>query len=112
MGFSQGARVVAGLLLQRERGQGGGGRGGVGGWLEGVRFGVLLNGTFPAMVPVSVSVPVAELGQGEGVGLVAVPTLHVHGLLDAYLAQSRALLEGIVTRRGLFCWRWVLGTIC
>jgi len=64
MGISQGARLVAGLLLEREQGQGGA-RGG-GGWLDGVRFGVLLNGTFPAMLPVSVPVPVPELGQGEG----------------------------------------------
>ncbi len=95
MGISQGARLVAGLLLEREQGQGGA-RGG-GGWLDGVRFGVLLNGTFPAMLPVSVPVPVPvpELGQGEGgVGVVAVPTLHVHGLLDPSLAQSRALLGG------------------
>ena len=73
MGFSQGARVATGLLSCRQHKQ-----------FSSLKFGVLLNGSYPAMLP---SPELCSLGE------ISVPTVHVHGLLDQFLPQSRMLLD-------------------
>ena len=73
LGFSQGARTVAGLLLeqqlkQRKEGADWGG--------EGLSFGVMLNGTTPPLT--------ANLTDGEKMERISVPSLHVVGRDDPW----------------------------
>lgn len=75
MGFSQGARVATGLLSWRGHE-----------YFSSLRFGIMLNGSYPAMLP-SLLVGSCPLDK------ISNPTLHIHGLLDQFLAQSRMLLD-------------------
>lgn len=75
LGFSQGARVATGLLLARHDPR-----------FATLQTGVLINSTFPAMLPDMID------ENQDADESVTVPTVNVHGLLDPYLPQSRALL--------------------
>lgn len=72
MGFSQGARVVAGILQSSGIEQ-----------FASLKFGVLLNATYP---------PMLISGHLQANARVYIPTIHVHGVFDEYLPQSRKLL--------------------
>lgn len=76
MGFSQGAQVAAGILLRKQTGE-----------LKSqhLRFGVLLAGTYP---------PICQPTQahGECDQQIRIPTVHMHGSDDAYLAHGKTLL--------------------
>jgi predicted esterase len=75
MGFSQGARVATGLLSWRGHKH-----------FSSLKFGIMLNGSYPAMLPslLKGSCPLYKI---------SIPTVHIHGLLDQFLAQSRMLLD-------------------
>ena len=76
LGFSQGARLATGLLLEHQLGKGID-------WGAGVGFGVICNGT---------SLPLtSELSQEEKEVKVAIPTLHLIGLQDPWRDESRML---------------------
>ncbi|TID18583.1 hypothetical protein E2P81_ATG06493 [Venturia nashicola] len=76
IGFSQGSRVVAGLLLDQQR------------WIEqgkpkeslDLKFGVLCNGG---------KEPMAKVPEHPSKERIRIPTLHVHGLRDQYLEYGR-----------------------
>ncbi|TAQ88110.1 hypothetical protein B7494_g3560 [Chlorociboria aeruginascens] len=95
MGFSQGTRVVAGLLLeqQRRRARGEGDEDEDGG----LRFGVLCNGSGRPMlaeVPSDDHVPVVTPLLDAPVGeVIEILTLHVHGLRDRVLELGRIQLK-------------------
>lgn len=72
LGFSQGARVATGLLLSTEE------------IFSSIKFGVLVNGTSPALQIKS---------DCQAGGIVRVPTVHVHGLYDQYVCHSRDLMK-------------------
>ena len=91
LGFSQGARLAAGILLeQQEQGQ-----------VEGqkLRFAVCVNGTYPALILAKesslASQPTrdAELTEwDESYNLhIHLPSVHIHGDQDPYLYGSRLL---------------------
>lgn len=104
IGFSQGARVAAGLLHQaqvqaqaqaqdRKRGDGDG-------WLiKGLKFGVLLNGSYPPLRQTSnpsTTLPrLSEHTQREWndqhEGIIHTPSIHVHGRRDPALPASKLL---------------------
>lgn len=75
MGFSQGARVAAGILLRKQSGE-----------LkhQHLRFGVLLAGTYPPLCQ--------PTHAGACDQPIRIPTVHMHGSDDAYLAQGNTLL--------------------
>lgn len=91
LGFSQGARLAAGILLeQQERGQ-----------VEGqeLRFAVCVNGTYPALILAEGPSPTlrptldAELAEWNEIHdlHINLPSVHVHGNQDPYLHGSRLL---------------------
>ena len=91
LGFSQGARLAAGILLeQQEKGQ-----------VEGreFRFAVCVNGTYPALIlaaePSSALRPIldAELTEWDEIYNLHIhlPSVHVHGEQDPYVRSSRLL---------------------
>ncbi len=91
LGFSQGARLAAGILLeQQEKGQ-----------VEGqkLRFAVCVNGTYPALILAEDSSPTshptvdAELSEwDETYNLhIRLPSVHIHGDQDPYVHGSRLL---------------------
>jgi predicted esterase len=69
LGFSQGARAAASILLEQQRQP----------FTHNPLFGVFFCGTFPPFVP--------------GTPEIRLPTLHVLGLSDPYLPQSEVLLS-------------------
>jgi len=76
LGFSQGCRVAAGLLLEQMSGKGVGEG-------DGLAFAVFANGTCP---------PLAwELSEAERGRLIDCPTLHVIGLQDPHREGGRML---------------------
>jgi predicted esterase len=75
MGFSQGARVAAGLLLRKQNPAARDSH---------LRFGVLLAGTYPPICPPSPSTSHRNV--------IRVPTVHMHGSDDPHLAESKTLL--------------------
>ncbi len=91
LGFSQGARLAAGILLeQQERGQ-----------VEGheLRFAICVNGTYPALILAGDQSPTlrptldTELVEwDEAYNLhITLPSVHVHGNQDPYVQGSRLL---------------------
>ena len=76
LGFSQGAKLSAGLLLEQQLGKGID-------WGEGLRFGVLCNGTSPPLT--------SNLSEAERMGRIAYPTLHLIGLEDPWREEGRKL---------------------
>ncbi|KAL4912722.1 serine hydrolase FSH [Aspergillus aurantiobrunneus] len=82
LGFSQGTRVVGGLLLDQQRRAAVGERAGAGEGVE-LRFGVLCNGGGAPMESK------AALGLDQPDTVVRIPTLHLHGLKDEFLVFGR-----------------------
>ncbi|KAH8597966.1 serine hydrolase FSH [Bisporella sp. PMI_857] len=80
LGFSQGARVASGLLLEQQLRGKDGGEGG-----KGLGFGVFLNGTSPVLG--------YGLGEEERKVRLSCLTLHVVGLEDPWREESRRLLN-------------------
>ena len=81
IGFSQGAKVVAGLLLEqqvRQRREGVDGR-------EGFLFGVMFNGTTPPLT--------AGLEEEEEAERIEVPSLHVLGRDDPWREEGLQMFE-------------------
>jgi predicted esterase len=76
LGFSQGARLATGLLLEQQFGKGID-------WGEGLRFGVICNGTSPPMT--------SRLSQEETDTEITIPTLHLIGEKDPWRNESRKL---------------------
>jgi predicted esterase len=77
LGFSQGAKLAAGLLLEQQlRGKGG----------EGFKFGVFMMGVTPPLS--SNSLPVEQKKT-----LITVPSVHVVGLDDPWLSEGRKLYD-------------------
>jgi predicted esterase len=77
MGFSLGARLAAGLMLEHQSER-----------LLKPAFAIFLNGTYPPLVLPAPNVPsVAPSPQ------IRLPTLHVIGIFDPYVAESKALLR-------------------
>lgn len=76
LGFSQGARLATGLLLEQQLGKGIE-------WGEGLRFGVICNGTSPPLT--------TNLSQKEKETRINIPTIHVIGLRDPWAAEGRYL---------------------
>jgi predicted esterase len=79
LGFSQGAKVVAGLLLEqqvRQRKEGNDGKG--------LAFGVMLNGTTP---------PLTSLMDFEKTDRISIPSLHVVGTSDPWREEGLELCE-------------------
>lgn len=74
MGFSQGARVAAGILLRKQKGE-----------LKDqhLSFGVLLAGTYP---PICLPTQPGVYDQ-----VIRIPTVHMHGSDDVHLAQGNTL---------------------
>jgi predicted esterase len=82
LGFSQGAKTAAGLLLEqqlRERGEGEDGKG------KGFGFGVLLNATCPPLT--------ANLTDEEKMELIRIPSLHVVGRDDPWREDGLGLFS-------------------
>ncbi|KAF4967215.1 hypothetical protein FSARC_5194 [Fusarium sarcochroum] len=69
LGFSQGARATASILLEQQRQP----------FTHDALFGVFFCGTFPPFVPEAPEIKI--------------PTMHVLGLLDPYLKESETLLS-------------------
>ena len=82
LGFSQGAKLAAGLLLEQQLH---GADSGAGHW-EGFKFGVFLNGTSPPLAPEGFS-------DEDKNALIAIPSLHVVGLKDPWMVESRMLFD-------------------
>jgi predicted esterase len=76
LGFSQGAKLSAGLLLEQQLGKGVD-------WGEGLHFGVLCNGTSPPLT--------SNLSEAERMRRIACPTLHLIGLEDPWREEGRKL---------------------
>jgi predicted esterase len=76
LGFSQGARMAAGLLLEHQLGKGID-------WGVGLRFGVLCNGITAPLT--------SHLSKEENALQVTIPTLHLVGLTDPWREESRKL---------------------
>ena len=74
MGFSQGARVAAGVLLRKQTGEVN---------IPHLRFGVLLAGTYPPLC-----LPTQPNGCDQ---VIRVPTVHMHGSDDVHLAHGKTL---------------------
>lgn len=98
LGFSQGAKIAASVLLLQQEVPGGMGRLGRGGSGRGFRFGVLMAGRGP-LLPVEPE-KAAWVGEkfdyeanSKAGRLLRVPTLHVHGLQDPGLGYHQILLE-------------------
>lgn len=96
LGFSQGARMAAGLLADREAGERG--------WVARLRVGVFVCGSYP---PYSLAAArkvgggwkpervdkhgeVREVEEGE---VIRCPSVHVRGLMDVHLEKGRRLAE-------------------
>jgi hypothetical protein len=97
MGFSQGTRVVGGLLLEQQRLREAG-LPGLGNGAINFRFGVLCMGTGAPMVVDSSNCESQivtwvrvwlTLAQGSNSDLISIPTIHLHGLKDAILELGR-----------------------
>jgi predicted esterase len=82
LGFSQGAKIAAGLLLEQQVRQG---KDGVDGRREGFKFGVLFNGTTP---PLTANLTYTEKGER-----VSIPSLHVVGRDDPWREEGLELYE-------------------
>jgi predicted esterase len=76
LGFSQGARLATGLLLEQQLGKGID-------WGDGLGFGVICNGTSPPLT--------SHLSKEEKDTKIAIPTLHLVGLRDPWREESRRL---------------------
>ena len=76
LGFSQGARLATGLLLEQQLGKGID-------WGAGLAFGVICNGTSPPLT--------YNLSQVENDTKITIPTLHLIGLQDPWRDESRKL---------------------
>ena len=76
LGFSQGARLATGLLLEQQLGKGVD-------WGHGLGFGVICNGTSPPLT--------SYLSQEEKDTEISLPTLHILGLQDPWVDESRRL---------------------
>lgn len=76
LGFSQGAKLAAGLLLEEQLGKGMD-------WGEGLTFGVICNGVSPPMT--------TWLSQEEKDTDITIPTLHLIGESDPWKEESRRL---------------------
>jgi predicted esterase len=76
LGFSQGAKLATGLLLEHQLEKGID-------WGDGLRFGVICNGTSPPLT--------YHLSQEERSVKLDIPTLHLVGLLDPWRDESRRL---------------------
>jgi len=83
MGFSQGTRVIGGLLLEQMRLRKTSVPGFVGGKIQ-FKFGVLCNGGAEPML--------IELSNPSNMDLIDIPTLHLHGLKDQNLENGRKQL--------------------
>ncbi|KAB8216220.1 serine hydrolase-domain-containing protein [Aspergillus novoparasiticus] len=81
MGFSQGTRITGGLLLDQQRRTAFGELGNT----PKLKFGVLCMGGGAPMVS-EIGHQMADMGSTD---LVKIPTLHVHGLKDMFLALGR-----------------------
>ncbi|GMG26575.1 unnamed protein product [Aspergillus oryzae var. brunneus] len=81
MGFSQGTRITGGLLLDQQRRTAFGELGNT----PKLKFGVLCMGAGAPMVS-EIGHQMADTGSTD---LVKIPTLHVHGLKDMFLALGR-----------------------
>lgn len=97
LGFSQGAKIAASLLLLQQEGANGA-MGRLGRSERGFRFGVLMAGRGP-LLPTDWE-KASWLGEKfdyesnrKGDRLLRVPTLHVHGLQDPGLGYHQVLLE-------------------
>jgi predicted esterase len=80
LGFSQGAKVVAGLLLEQQVRQR---KEDMEGQVEGLAFGVMFNGTTPPLA--------ADLTDSEKVERISVPSLHVIGTDDPWRGEGLEL---------------------
>lgn len=104
IGFSQGTRVVAGLVKGKEIVEAlGGDVGPEALWLKDLRFAVSMCGSYPPpLVPVAATEALersAALGEEakKGVleGKIAVPTLHVQGKQDEWEWAGKLLIDGV-----------------
>lgn len=92
IGFSQGARLAAGLLHEAQDRKGDG-------LLKGLRFGVLMNGSYPPLrQSSSPSTALPRLSEhmhrewnDQHEGLIHTPSIHVHGRRDGALPLSKLL---------------------
>ncbi|KAI9839498.1 MAG: hypothetical protein M1819_002123 [Sarea resinae] len=90
LGFSQGARIAAGLLLREEEQRLEDERTGI--CRDYLHFGVFLCGTFPAIqwsTPSPQSVSKSDVRRHD---LVSTPTVHLHGSHDPWRMESKLLL--------------------
>lgn len=94
IGFSQGARVAAGLLHEAQERKGDGLK-------KGLRFGVLMNGSYPPLrQPSSPSTTLPRLSEhsqrewnDQHEGLIHTSSIHVHGSRDGALPLSKLLAK-------------------
>lgn len=105
IGFSQGARVAAGLLhqaqVQAQAQDRKGGEDGDGWLIKGLRFGVLLNGSYPPLRqssnPSTTLPRLSEHTQREWndqhEGVIHTPSIHVYGRRDPALPASKLLTK-------------------
>lgn len=92
IGFSQGARVAAGLLHEAQDRKGDGLK-------KGLRFGVLINGSYPPLRQSSNrSTTLPQLSEhtqrewkDQHEGVIHIPSIHVHGSRDDALPLSKLL---------------------
>ncbi|KAI9738828.1 MAG: hypothetical protein M1834_008335 [Cirrosporium novae-zelandiae] len=87
MGFSQGSRVAAGLLLQQQTRKAS--------QLEKLQFGIFFGATWPPIAAEKASFSRSDMTNeisDNQVQSIRIPTLHVQGLQDPWLAESRMLL--------------------
>lgn len=89
LGFSQGARIAAGLLEEQQNQA----------LTPSLRFGVLFNGSYPPLRqpsnPSRMLPPLSEPAHSEWddrhSGCIRLPSIHVHGTLDPALPRNRLL---------------------
>jgi pimeloyl-ACP methyl ester carboxylesterase len=95
LGFSQGAKVAASLLLREQQSIGDSNKGDGGGAAKerGYRFAVLLAGRGPLFVVGGHLEPPFNLGEEGRKMRLQLPTIHVHGLRDSRLEMHRHLLR-------------------
>jgi predicted esterase len=99
LGFSQGAKCAAGLLLEQQlrikRGEP------IDPKRPGFKFGIFLNGVFPPLTGI-----LSEEEKGE---LIRIPSVHIIGSEDPFREESRALFQEAFDKRTAKKWEFELG---
>lgn len=103
IGFSQGTRVVAGLLKGAEivnKVGGGGKKNNSTDWLSSIAFGISVCGSYPPpLIPASASALLSELPPAERQAIeeskIEIPTLHAQGKQDEWAWAGKLLIDGV-----------------